>query len=151
MENPAYLQNKLFESSDIIENTFDKTYNRLILEVENLFCENLDRILSGDYVAREQRGVGTFHRRNDLPSEMIDWGADIQQTILNIDQKYKNCLRREQDIIDEIQAIRSQNNVNWMDLLRIALAHAPLETKRILRQINQDDSTISQLLKDLGK
>ena len=51
--------------------------------------------------------------------------------------------------INNIQKIRAKNNNNWMDLLRIALKHAPNETKKILKKINSQDKKISSLLKKL--
>jgi hypothetical protein len=54
------------------------------------------------------------------------------------------------DTIDKIQEVRSKNNGNWMDLLRIALKHSPVETKKVLSDINKRDSEISKLLSSLG-
>jgi hypothetical protein len=54
-------------------------------------------------------------------------------------------------IIDEIEKIRSGNNVNWMDILRLAVRSAPDEAKQIIRKINSDDNRISQLFEKLGK
>tara|TARA_B100000427_G_C15316029_1_gene510398 strand:+ start:561 stop:752 length:192 start_codon:yes stop_codon:yes gene_type:complete len=51
--------------------------------------------------------------------------------------------------INNIQKIRAKNNNNWMDLLRIALKHAPNETKKILKKINSQDKKIASLLKKL--
>jgi hypothetical protein len=53
------------------------------------------------------------------------------------------------EIIDEIQKIRSKNNVNWMNILRIAFAHAPEESRAVMCKINNDDSKISELLEKL--
>ena len=50
-------------------------------------------------------------------------------------------------IIDQIQKIRSKNNVNWMDILRLSFTKAPEETIKIMNKINTDDAEISKLLK----
>lgn len=55
------------------------------------------------------------------------------------------------EIIDEIQKVRSKNNVNWMDILRLAFTHAPDEARVILSRINKDDNRISELLDLLTK
>tara|TARA_A100000164_G_C21663045_1_gene655895 strand:- start:97 stop:279 length:183 start_codon:yes stop_codon:yes gene_type:complete len=55
------------------------------------------------------------------------------------------------EIIDEIEKVRSKNNINWMNILRLALNHAPEKTKEILSNINKDDNKISNLLKELSK
>ena len=33
-------------------------------------------------------------------------------------------------IINKIQLLRKKNNINWMDILRLAMKHAPDETKK---------------------
>lgn len=59
-------------------------------------------------------------------------------------------LKQDLEIIDKIESIRSRNNVNWMDLLRIAITHAPEETKQLVKKINSDDNQISELFSKLG-
>ena len=54
-------------------------------------------------------------------------------------------------LVDEIESVRTRNNVNWMDLLRIGLTHAPRETKAVLGRINADDGRISELLRKLSE
>ncbi len=65
----------------------------------------------------------------------------------------QNNVNREKDLetIDRIEKVRTNNNVNWMDILRIAITHAPKETKAVLKRINDDDNKISDLFKDLQK
>ena len=55
------------------------------------------------------------------------------------------------EIINEIEKVRSRNNVNWMDILRVAFKYAPDESRVIMRKINTDDSEISKLLKCLTR
>lgn len=54
------------------------------------------------------------------------------------------------EIIDEIEKIRGRNNVNWMDILRLAFKYAPDEAREIMSKINSDDGDISKLLKQLS-
>ena len=49
-------------------------------------------------------------------------------------------------IVDKIQAIRSKNNVNWMNLLKLALRLNPKKTSEILSKIYADDKKISKLV-----
>tara|TARA_B100000287_G_scaffold299889_1_gene283035 strand:- start:3328 stop:3504 length:177 start_codon:yes stop_codon:yes gene_type:complete len=53
---------------------------------------------------------------------------------------------KDLEVIDAIQEVRSKNNVNWMDILRLALKHAPEETKSLIKKINKSDNEISELL-----
>ena len=55
------------------------------------------------------------------------------------------------NIINKIEKIRSKNNVNWMDLLRLAFLLSPDKAKKLIRKINLEDKRISNLLKELGK
>ncbi len=52
-------------------------------------------------------------------------------------------------IIDEIEKIRSKNNKNWMDLLRLAYIKAPKETISIMSEVFKHDEKISKLIKKL--
>jgi len=45
--------------------------------------------------------------------------------------------------INKIQLLRKKNNLNWMNILRLAMKHAPEETKKILKKINSFDKKIS--------
>ena len=52
-------------------------------------------------------------------------------------------------IINQIQKIRSKNNKNWMDLLRLSLKLDYISTSKILSEIYLDDQKISKLVKKL--
>ena len=54
-------------------------------------------------------------------------------------------------IISKIEKIRSKNNVNWMNILRLAFKLDPVSAKKIMKKINYDDKKISELLTKLGK
>ncbi len=54
-------------------------------------------------------------------------------------------------IINQIQKIRSKNNVNWMNILRLAFKLDPKSASKIMNKINYDDKKISNLLKKLSK
>ena len=53
-------------------------------------------------------------------------------------------------VIDEIEKVRSKNNVHWMDVLRLAFKHSPGEAKKIMKNINSEDDRISELFKKLS-
>ena len=54
-------------------------------------------------------------------------------------------------IINQIQRIRSKNNVNWMNILKLAFKLDPHNASKIMKKINYDDKKISNLLKKLSK
>ncbi len=51
--------------------------------------------------------------------------------------------------IQRIESIRRDNNSLWMDILRVAVRHAPGETKNILRQIEENDRLVNENLRHL--
>ena len=61
--------------------------------------------------------------------------------------KYKKNLQ----IINKIQKIRSKNNINWMNLLKLAFKTKPKEASKIMSKVNSDDKKVSQLIKKLTK
>jgi len=54
-------------------------------------------------------------------------------------------------IISKIQNVRNKNNVNWMDILRLATKHAPQETIELMKKINTQDKKIASLFKKIKK
>ena len=58
-------------------------------------------------------------------------------------------IKKYLEIIDEIEKVRTRNNVNWMDVLRLAFKNAPDEAKKLMKKINTSDDEISKLLKKL--
>ena len=55
------------------------------------------------------------------------------------------------NIIDQIEAVRSKNNVNWMNLVRLAFKLSPKEASKIMSEIYNQDQEISDLAKKLTK
>tara|TARA_B100000989_G_scaffold298708_1_gene289353 strand:+ start:3638 stop:3829 length:192 start_codon:yes stop_codon:yes gene_type:complete len=60
-------------------------------------------------------------------------------------KKNKNYLQ----IINDIEKIRSKNNINWMKILKIAFKHSPRETANVMSNIYNSDNKISKLVKKL--
>ena len=58
-------------------------------------------------------------------------------------------LKKALKLIDQIQKIRSKNNKNWMDLLKLSLRLNHKQTSRILKDIVSDDKKISDLAKKI--
>ena len=66
-------------------------------------------------------------------------------------KKPKNIkIKKELKIISKIQGDRTRNNINWMNILRIAMIHSPTQTKKLLKKINSQDNKISILVKKLA-
>ena len=60
-------------------------------------------------------------------------------------KKNKNYLR----VISQIENIRKKNNVNWMNILRIAFKNNPRATAKVMSKIYSDDKRIGVLVKKL--
>jgi len=68
------------------EDTFAKTFTVLINEVESLFMDCINSLLSGNWVAKKQRGTGTHHYVKNLPSNFSGWNSNIKQEIAKLDK-----------------------------------------------------------------
>ena len=55
------------------EDTFSKTYKKLIVEIEKLFRDNIDELISKKFIATPQRRKGSYHSVANLPKEFIGW------------------------------------------------------------------------------
>ena len=54
-------------------------------------------------------------------------------------------------IVKNIENLRKKNNINWMNVLRLALKYNPKETKKLLKKINSFDKKISNEVNSLTK
>ncbi len=77
-------------------------------------------------------------------------------SIISKDKKitlYKVIDRKESikniKLINQIQEIRKKNNVNWMDLLKIAFESSPVRTKKVFKNVFEDDKSINMISKKL--
>ena len=52
-------------------------------------------------------------------------------------------------IISQIENIRKKNNINWMNILRIAFKYDPRATAKVMSKIYSDDKRIGVLVKKL--
>ena len=50
--------------------TFENSYNKLFREIEKLFTSKVDKIISGKYLIKRQKGKATFYNKRDLPKEL---------------------------------------------------------------------------------
>jgi hypothetical protein len=62
-----------------------------------------------------------------------------------------NKIRQGLKFINQIQNIRSKNNKNWMDLLRLSLELDFDKTSKIIKEICKDDKRISNLAQKIYK
>ena len=69
-----YQKNVVFTKDEV---TFSKTYQRLLIELEILFKENIHEIITKEFIQKPQIGKGSFHRKSDLPREFNGWDSSI--------------------------------------------------------------------------
>ena len=81
-----------------------------------------NKIITNKIVPKPQTGTGSFHKEKDLPKILTG-------TLKLI--KYKKMTDFE--IIDAIEKVRTKNNINWMNILRLAFKHAPSEARDIVK------------------
>lgn len=59
-------------------------------------------------------------------------------------------IKKYLNVIDEIERVRTRNNVNWMDILRLAIKNDPDEAIKLLSKVNKEDKNISKLFSKLS-
>ena len=105
------------------------------------FCGNDITYLSS-YQCANAKGVIKQHKPNCPIREMYEVSTDRFV-------KEKNKTRGDMSAIDKIQFIRTKNNQAWMDILRLAVLHAPTKAKQIMSEITENDRQINELMKGL--
>ena len=53
------------------------------------------------------------------------------------------------ELIDQIQDVRYRNNKLWMDIVRTAMDLSPDGTKKLLKEIRENDLQVSNLMHKL--
>ena len=56
--------------------------------------------------------------------------------------KKNNKVEKYLSIIDKIEKVRTKNNINWMDVLRLAFKKYPNEARKLMKKINSKDKEI---------
>ncbi len=59
--------------------TFTNTYQKLIIEVEDLFKRNIKKIINNKYKFIRVYSKGSFHKKKDLPKDLINWNMVIKK------------------------------------------------------------------------
>ena len=63
----------------------------------------------------------------------------------------KNLFKKNLVLINKIQKIRSKNNLNWMNLLKLSFKHDPKNAAKIMSNVFNDDKKASSLVGQLTK
>jgi methionyl-tRNA formyltransferase len=61
--------------------TFKQTWDQLNSEIEKMFIEKFNLIVSGKFTTLKQDGRGTFHSSSDLPENFKGWNSNISEEV----------------------------------------------------------------------
>ena len=61
--------------------TFKQTWDQLNSEIEKMFIEKFNLIVSGKFTTVKQDGRGTFHSSSDLPENFKGWNSNISEEV----------------------------------------------------------------------
>ena len=114
-----------------------KILRLFLLNKEGTFLARIMPINIGSIKMTEKNGF-------KLKSKSID------NKLLTYQKIQKRVKRTDLEIIDEVEQVRTKNNVNWMDILRLSFKHAPDEARKLMGKVNEHDGRISELLKELS-
>ena len=65
--------------------------------------------------------------------------------------KKENKIKKSLKILDQIEKIRTKNNKNWMDILRLAIKLDYYKTTALIKGIYKYDTQISALAQKIYK
>jgi hypothetical protein len=72
--------------------------------------------------------------------------------IVNLSMKnYTSEINKSLKLLNQIQKIRSKNNKNWMDILKLAIKLDYKNTSKLIEQIYKHDTQISKLARKIYK
>ena len=138
-------KNNLFTKVSIaIDRKFRKkglSYNILNLAEQKL---NKDVLLLAEVNKKYMPSLKLFKKLNYVAVERKNNFITFAK-IFRKKNKANNYLK----VIGEIENTRKGNNINWMDILRIAFSHSPKDTSNVFSRIFNSDKKINYLSKKL--
>ena len=97
--------------------------------------------------------IKIFAKVNKLNTKSINFFLSCDYCIIkNLKNFYimkKKNKNNHIKIIENISKIRSKNNSNWMQLLKIAFKYSPTEASKVMKNIYYHDKKISESVKKL--
>ena len=141
---------KIVHFEDLTKETFKTTYVKLCNEIEKLFISNWKNIKNQNIVPVKQiLKEGSFHTVKQSSALLNKMNLDNNWDKNVVD--FMNFKRQDEDIINDIQNIRTQNNTHWMDVVKLAFREAPEEARSIFKKIKFCDHKVNQLLEELSE
>tara|TARA_Y100001937_G_scaffold64545_3_gene88368 strand:- start:124 stop:933 length:810 start_codon:yes stop_codon:yes gene_type:complete len=153
IDTGAILVQKLVNFNNLSEHTFSTTYERLSLEIEDIFIENWQDIKYQNICAQSQdllEEPGSHHTIKESLEKFKEISLDCEKWEQKV-VSFINNPRKDNDIINDIQSIREQNNTHWMDVVRLAFRESPIEARDIFKKIKFCDAEVNKLLKELAQ
>ena len=131
-------------SIGIKANFRNKDYSSDILNLAEKQIKH-NALLIAEVSSKNVPSYKLFTKNNYLPIQKYK-NKLIFVKILKTNSKLKNYL----ETINKIELIRKNNNVNWMDILKIAFKNSPKQTSKIFGKISSFDNSINKLSKKLS-
>ena len=90
---PIIFQKKILFNIDRKKHeTFSKTYKILRLELEKLFKKKFNILVNKNYKTFHQNGIGSYHKKKDLPKYLKNWNMKINLAKKNLIKPFlKRC------------------------------------------------------------
>ena len=134
---------------------FDHTKSKYIQENQKMVIgeitdyDSIEKIISKNQIVYHFAGIAGILDASNDPINTVK--NNILATTYILEACKNNKIERYLKIIDEIEKVRSKNNVNWMNILRLAIKTAPDEAREIMTSIDHEDNRISELVKKLSE
>jgi hypothetical protein len=141
IESVVLLRQRKIEGKKTSED-WNKIFKYRILDPDGWDRKNYDYSFKEEEITWDE-----FMQRLFRSTISLDHSGSLYQQ--HVREPRHDITEEKGNQIYEIEHIRTRNNSLWMELLRIALKHAPEEAKKVLRKINENDNAVSRLLKEL--
>lgn len=123
--------NRIWSGTAWINRGMIRVFEKLGFEQEGIFSQGM--YLNGAFV-----DVVAFAY---LPETMVfDYNPP----------KNKTKKQSDEELIEQIQKIRAKNNINWMDILRLAFNNNKEKVREIFKNVKDCDEQINNLSKELA-
>jgi len=140
--------NRIWSGTSLLNIGMRKVFDKLGFKLEGCFREG--QFLNGKFRDVLVYGLlksDKLKRKDDISDEEFPAGDGAY--VHKPDTENKN--KEDERLINKMQKIRAKNNINWMDLVRLAFKGDRERAKMIMAAIEFQDSEIGEVSKELSK
>tara|TARA_B100000965_G_C19483404_1_gene709648 strand:- start:295 stop:939 length:645 start_codon:yes stop_codon:yes gene_type:complete len=141
-----YLTNNLYKTSINIKKQFrgKNLSNEILVKSEKFLQKGI--ILLAEVKKKNVKSKKTF-----ISGDYIEYNSskNFIEYFKLINKSHSNQVAKISKVIKDIEAVRKNNNLNWMSLLKLSFKENPEATKKLFNKIYLSDRKINKLSKKI--